>query len=45
MDPKPITLFMPIRAPLCQGGERALVLGVDDQLLAASPHRQPAPIL
>ena len=28
---------------MCQGGERELVLGVDDQLLAASPRSTPNP--
>ena len=31
----------PYRALVCQGGERELVLGVDDQLLAASPRSIP----
>ena len=31
----------PTRVLACQGGERELVLGVDDQLLAASPRSIP----
>lgn len=40
-DPQIGSPVQPAKALMCQGGERELVLGVDDQLLAASPRSIP----